>query len=138
MDAPQNLKHKPIIAVNNYDKIDALYANDSEVRALSIGQAQYDNNEISLKIWRHTGKKWSRQSEEMPLHRNIDLNILLLGSLLADVSSNYAMTSLREEISQKDKVEEIQNYYETNKKFLRPRLEELKNVLNTFFEREMK
>lgn len=138
MDAPQNLRHKPIIAVNNYDKIDALYANDTDVRALSIGQAQYDNDEISLKIWRHTGKKWSRQSEEMPIHRNIDLNILLLGALMADVSSNYAMTSLREEISQKDKVVELQDYYEINKKFLRPRLEELKNVLNTFFERENK
>jgi hypothetical protein len=138
MDAPEKLKHKPIIAVNNYDKIDALYANDTDVRALSIGQAQYDNNEFSLKIWRHTGKKWSRQSEEMPIHRNIDLNILLLGALLTDASSNYAMTSLREEISQKDKVGDLQDYYEKNKKFLRPRLEELKNVLNTFFEREIK
>ena len=26
--------------------------------------------DISAKVWRHTGEKWSRQSEEMPLHRD--------------------------------------------------------------------
>lgn len=138
MDVPQNLKHKPIIVVNNYNKIDALHANDTDVRALSIGQAQYGKDEFSLKIRRHTGEKWSRQSEEMPIHRNIDLSILWLGALLTDVSSNYSMTSLREEIVEKNRVEELQDYYEKNKKFLRPRLEELKNILNTFFEREIK
>lgn len=74
----------------------------------------------------------------MPIHRNIDLSILWLGALLTDVSSNYSMTSLREEIVEKNRVEELQDYYEKNKKFLRPRLEELKNILNTFFEREIK
>ncbi len=55
--------------------------NNTDVKALSIGTAQYDFDEISLKVWRHTGIKWSRQNEELPLHRNIDLNILLIASL---------------------------------------------------------
>lgn len=38
--------------------------------------------EISAKIWRHTGEKWSRQSEEMPLHRALDLAILICQSKL--------------------------------------------------------
>jgi hypothetical protein len=33
--------------------------------------------DISAKIWRHTGGKWSRQSEEMPLHRVLDLAVLI-------------------------------------------------------------
>jgi hypothetical protein len=28
-------------------------------------------------VWRHTGGKWSRQSEELPLHRVLDLAILV-------------------------------------------------------------
>ena len=28
-------------------------------------------------MWRHTGDKWSRQSEELPLHRVLDLAILV-------------------------------------------------------------
>ena len=32
--------------------------------------------DISAKVWRYTGEKWSRQSEELPLHRVLDLAIL--------------------------------------------------------------
>lgn len=132
MKIPTHLKHKPIIGVNDYEKIDSIYANNSDVKALSIGQAQYDNNQISLKVWRHTGKKWSRQNEEIPIHRNIDLTILLIGSLLTDISSKYPATSLREEIINENKVIEIQNYYKKNETYLKPRLEELKSVLDKF------
>lgn len=81
MESPKHLSHHPIISVNDYDKIDALYANSTDVKALSIGIAQYDVSEISLKVWRHTDKKWSRQSEELPIHRNLDLSILFLAAL---------------------------------------------------------
>lgn len=33
-------------------------------------------------MWRHTGGKWSRQSEELPLHRVLDLAILVCESQL--------------------------------------------------------
>lgn len=138
MKAPQYLSHKPIIAVSDYDTIDAQYTKNTDVRALSIGVAQYDKDEISLKIWRHTGDKWNRQSEEMPLHRNIDLNILLLGALLTDVTANYPMTSFREEIIELNKVKDIQNYYIAHENFLRPRLIELKSMLDVFFDKEKK
>ena len=34
--------------------------------------------DISAKVWRNTSGKWSRQSEELPLHRVLDLVILVL------------------------------------------------------------
>ena len=34
MKAPTHLKHKPIISANDYDKIDAQYSEDTDVRAL--------------------------------------------------------------------------------------------------------
>lgn len=132
MESPKHLSHNPIISVNNYDKIDAQYRLNTDVRALSIGTAQYDEEEISLKVWRHTGEKWSRQSEELPLHRNIDLNILLLGALMTDVNSGYPRTNLREEIDNKGKVKEIKDYYDSHKSFLKPRLEELRDKLDEF------
>ena len=49
MEVPKHLSHKPIIAVNNYSKIDAIYANETDAVALSIGKAQYDNGDISAK-----------------------------------------------------------------------------------------
>ena len=136
MKAPKHLSHKPIISVNDYDKIDAHYTNKTDAKALSIGQAQYDEDEISLKIWRHTGEKWSRESEEMPLHRSIDLNILLVGALLTDVDAHYPITSFREEIIEPNRVKEIQDYYKSHEKFLQPRLAELKIILDIFFYKE--
>lgn len=135
MNSPKHLGHKPIISVNEYDKIDAQYKNNTDVKALSIGTAQYDFDEISLKVWRHTGIKWSRQNEELPLHRNIDLNILLIASLLKDTSSDYPNSNLREEIDDISKVKLIQDYYKSHENFLRPRLEELQEKLNQFLKK---
>ncbi|MCP4350730.1 MAG: hypothetical protein GY795_35120 [Desulfobacterales bacterium] len=80
MKIPTELKHKPVIISEDYDLIDGRDANKSEAKGLSLGLAQWNergNVEISAKIWRHTGNKWSRQSEELPLHRVLDLAILI-------------------------------------------------------------
>ena len=135
MNSPKHLGHKPIISVNDYDKIDAQYKNNTDVKALSIGTAQYDFDEISLKVWRHTSTKWSRQSEEIPLHRNIDLNILLIASLLKDITSDYPNSNLREEVDDLSKVNIIQDYYNDHESFLRPRLEELHEKLKEFLKK---
>ena len=81
MKRPTELKHKPVIISDEYDKIDGRMANNSDAKGLSLGLAQWNdrgNLDISAKIWRHTGEKWSRQSEEMPLHRVLDLAILII------------------------------------------------------------
>ena len=81
MDIPTTLRHKPVIAVENYDAVDGRYAYNSDAKGLSIGLAQWNERgrvEASAKVWRHTGEKWSRQSEELPLHRVLDLAILLV------------------------------------------------------------
>lgn len=132
MNVPKHLSHRPIIAVNDYDKIDALYANRTDARALSIGQAQYDEDEISLKVFRIVGGKWSRQSEELPIHRNLDLSILFLASLMTDINSNYSQSSLREEIIDTNRVSEILDYYKLHERKLKPRLLELKQILDKF------
>ncbi|SCZ82006.1 DUF6530 family protein [Acidaminobacter hydrogenoformans] len=80
MNIPTTLKHKPVIVVENYENIDGRYAYDTDAKGLSLGLAQWNDRgkvEISAKVWRHTGGKWSRQSEELPLHRVLDLAILV-------------------------------------------------------------
>lgn len=79
MKIPTELKHKPVIVSEEYDRIDGRSAH-SDAKGLSVGLAQWNDRgkiDISAKIWRHTGGKWSRQSEEMPLHRVLDLAILV-------------------------------------------------------------
>jgi hypothetical protein len=77
---PTTLKHKPVITVENYENVDGRNAYDSDAKGLSLGLAQWNdrgNVNISAKVWRHTGGKWSRLSEELPMHRVLDLAILV-------------------------------------------------------------
>jgi len=83
MKIPSELKHKPVIVSEDYDRIDGRFAHNSDAKGLSLGLAQWNERgkvDISAKVWRHTGGKWSRQSEELPLHRVLDLAILIARS----------------------------------------------------------
>jgi hypothetical protein len=80
MKIPHYLKHKPVVAVEDYDQLDGRHANKTDAYGLSLGLAQWNDRgkvEVSAKVWRHTGEKWSRQSEELPLHRVLDLALLI-------------------------------------------------------------
>ncbi len=83
MKIPVTLKHKPVIVAEDYENIDGRYAYDSDAKGLSLGLAQWNDRgkvEASAKVWRYTGEKWSRQSEELPLHRVLDLAMLICKS----------------------------------------------------------
>lgn len=85
MRIPTTLKHKPVIVSENYENIDGKEAYNSDAKGLSLGLAQWNDRgkiDISAKVWRHTGDKWSRQSEELPLYRVLDLAILICRSKL--------------------------------------------------------
>lgn len=80
MEIPVSLKHKPVVVAEDYENIDGRLAGGSDAKGLSLGLAQWNDRgkvDISAKVWRHTGEKWSRQSEEMPLHRVLDLAIFV-------------------------------------------------------------
>ena len=62
----------------------------SESEATQIAIAIFDSADekvYSAKVWRDTGEKWSRQSEELPLWRVLDLAILLTATIKGKESS---------------------------------------------------
>ena len=74
MKAPGNLSHKPIVEVADYDVYDGIYANRSDAKALSLGLAQWNADELSVKVWRmNPDTGWSWQIEQLPLHRDLEL-----------------------------------------------------------------
>lgn len=82
---PKTLKHKPVIVSEDYENIDGRKAYNTDAKGLSLGLAQWNDRgklDISAKVWRYTGEKWSRQSEELPMHRVLDLAILTCRSYL--------------------------------------------------------
>jgi hypothetical protein len=79
-DYPDNAKHQAMFVLP-YEKLDGPYAGKTDCKYLTVGWAQYDPRKISVKTHRHSGKRWSRQSEELPVHRAVDAVLLLLFSL---------------------------------------------------------
>ena len=92
MRIPTTLKHKPVIVAEDYGNLDGRTAYQTDTQGLSLGLAQWNDRgklDISAKVWRYTGEKWSRQSEELPLHRVIDLAILICRSKLFFREESY-------------------------------------------------
>lgn len=73
---PQHLGHKPVYALP-YEHFDGMYAGRTDTKYISIGLSQWDPDHVSIKAMRHTGKKWTRLAEELPLHRVIDMTLFL-------------------------------------------------------------
>lgn len=97
MKIPTSLKHKPVIVTENYENVDGRYAYKTDAKGLSLGLAQWNDRgkvDISAKVWRYTGEKWSRQSEELPLHRVLDLAILVCRAKLHFQEESYRYEKL--------------------------------------------
>ena len=138
MTTPTHLKHKPITTVDDYSKHDGIYKNKTDVQALTIGKAQYDGNKISAKVFRKVNGKWSRQSEELPLHRVFDLATISLKSILMGAGIPQPDTTLNVRAIQPDESDLIHSYYTANRGDLLPKLQELQIILNYFMAEEPK
>ena len=135
MKTPTHLKHKPIIEVTDYDGIDGPYAGNSDAKCLSLGVAQWNDGmgtTLSAKVWRQSDGRWSRQSEELPLHRVIDLATLVceaessaLGNSL--VSSSEFPVSKVSDSSVHHQI--LKSEFEKNKNHLDKSLIRLANAL---------
>ncbi len=100
MKIPVTLKHKPVITVEDYENIDGRRAYKTDAKGLSLGLAQWNDRgkvDISAKVWRYTGEKWSRQSEELPFHRVLDLAILICKSMRYFREESYKHKKLYDE-----------------------------------------
>ena len=134
---PQHLNHKPIYAVP-YEPFDGMYAGHTDAMYLSVGISQWDSNEISAKVMRFSGNQWSPKAEELPLHRPVDLSILIAKSLFDTNNGNLTFQSgtFRDQhnclfISQENRPEEevFNNFVAANGQLIKDRLNALCDVL---------
>ena len=120
---PTWLSHKPIVALD-YRNEDAL-AGAKDARYLSIGRATWNNkSDFSAKIFRRVHGRWSRQSEELPLWRVIDLATLVIA-----VINDYESGLGEEKINPKD-YEILRRFVENNKELYSNKIEKLNNAIN--------
>jgi len=94
---PTWLTHRPIIACNyrliNPDDYD-------DAKFISVGKAQYNCEEASVKIFRRSADRWSRQSEEVPIQRLGYMFEMLLAAILQcqNAEEEPFQTEMMEEI----------------------------------------
>ncbi len=124
---PTYLSHKPVIACN-YTEYTGNDSNDAKY--LSIGHAQYDYKGASVKLFRHTGQRWSRQSEEVPINRVGDMALILLASIKRIYSPDSTSTILNEEVLKVDDLDFLQSEIEANKERIKTSFSEIKKLLN--------
>jgi hypothetical protein len=128
---PVNPKHKSIIVVDDYDKKDGIYKHNTDAQSLSIGLAQWDNNDISGKVFRRKNDTWIRSSEELPLHRILDLSILTISSFIkSNPNSDTISNSLEGKVIDIDNLELIRRYYLDNKSDIDNQINELQRVIS--------
>lgn len=133
--APLHLSHKPIVSIDNYAQYDGANANNTDAIALSLGFANYDSNsgEIAAKIWRHTGDRFSRQGEELPLHRVLDLATLIVSEMC---KAKGIEPKLEYEITTNDiEARKVLMDFLNGEvgEHLNPRVEMLRDVIDSYF-----
>ena len=122
-ELPTWLNHIPIIAVDEYPKKDA-YSGDAQF--LSIGKAQWDNEDYSAKVWRYSedAEKWSRQSEELPIPRILDLAALVIAAIQGD------KTWMNEQVINKEDYNSLCDYLKDNMSTYSERINTLARLIN--------
>ena len=119
-DIPTWLSHRPIVSVD-YEKQDA---NANDAKFLSIGKSTWNEDDISAKIWRKDNNdRWSRESEEMPLWRVLDLAKLVIATITGRKSS------LNETVINNSAIEFLHDFINDNMVLYSPRLKELQELL---------
>jgi hypothetical protein len=139
---PQHLDHKPVYALP-YEVFDGPYAGlgNTDIRFVSVGIAQYDAYSVSVKTMRYTGDRWTRQAEELPVHRPIDMTIFLAKVLFdseegvvtiprGTLQNQASDIIVKAEQRSPGELASYQSYVATHGAALKDRLNALRTVLN--------
>ena len=139
---PTHCKHKPVLYIDDYDRIDGYYKGDTDTYYLSLGKAQWSGEDefvASVKTWRLVNGKWSRQSEETTLTRALDLAYLVTEGYYRYVDHkvskpmvsiwgkelNVENASVDGEIAN-----HVEEFFEMNRDDIKAHMRHLKNLLN--------
>jgi len=127
---PTHLKHKPLIAVDYQQKdYDNTGVGDSEYLSLGLAQWDKEGKDVAAKIFRRTSNdgRWSRQSEELPFCRVLDLAIFIIDTFKG---SGMAGAYFGNELINNDNQKIIEEYFNKNRRFYENQINELKKIID--------
>ena len=122
---PTNLSHKPVVACD-YTKT----APGEDAKFLSVGHAQYDREEASVKILRQNNGRWSRQSEEVPIRRLGHMMQLLLWAIRYSQKVGSKPTGLGETVLFPDEMDFLRREFHANRDELVKSIKEIRALID--------
>lgn len=130
------------MGIDDYSSYDGLYKDATDAKALSVGLAQWKYEEedgvkeISAKVFRRNENRWSRQSEELPIHRCFDLCILIVQALQRSTKGEFFEVdkeNLKPYVVNENELEAITLFFKKYKDtYLLEKMENLKDLLERF------
>lgn len=123
MAAPEGKTHRPVMTVD-YEGIDK-ESGYGDACYMDVGLSTWNREEFSAKIWRwsENGQRWSRQGEELPFSRVLDL-----ATLVAAIATGKGSV-LKEYPQAQDQLESLQSFVNENMRMLGPKMDELRRIL---------
>lgn len=132
-DLPTWLSHTPILACDYQELNRTVLKKDYEdPRFISVGRAQYDSNNLSVKIFRHSGNRWSRQSEEVPVQRLPFMMAMMLNAIYRVQHKNQKRykSDLDECLVKPEDLDFMGDCFDEYKELINKGLKEVKDLIN--------
>jgi len=134
--APLGGSHSPVITTTEFRTIDDQenFGRWTDARALSLGRAQWDRDEFSVKAWRTVNGHWSRQSEEVPLHRALDMALMVISGMIEQKTNVLPGHHLELEVMQPQELNDLRDFIKDRSGLLEERVRELLLLIEQYLD----
>ena len=132
-DLPTWLHHRPILACDYQELNKTIVDRDyDDARFISVGRAQYGNDELSVKMFRWSGNRWSRQSEEVPVQRLPFMMAMMLNAIyrVQHKSQKRFKSDFDERLVMPEDLDFMGDCFGTYKELISRGLKEVKDLIN--------
>jgi len=130
---PTWLNHRPILACDYQELNKTVVDRDyDDAKFISVGRAQYDNDDLSVKMFRWSGKRWSRQSEEVPIQRLPFMMAMMLNAIYRVQHKNQKRfkSDMDERLVMPEDLDFMGDCFDAYKELINRGLKEVKDLIN--------
>ena len=127
------LCHKPILACDYQDVNKTVLRKDyDDAKFISVGRAQYDSGDLTVKMLRWSGSRWSRQSEEVPIQRLPFMMAMMLNAIyrVQHKKQNRFKSDLNECLVRPEDLDFMGECFDDYKELILKGLREVRDLVN--------
>ena len=103
-----------------------------DAKFISVGRAQYDSGDLTVKMLRWSGSRWSRQSEEVPIQRLPFMMAMMLNAIyrVQHKKQNRFKSDLNECLVRPEDLDFMGECFDDYKELILKGLREVRDLVN--------